>query len=356
MNEVWIAGLPKVELHLHLEGSLQPSTVAQLAARHGRDTAEVWPDGLPERFSFVDFPDFARQFWFGLSLLRSGDDLGAVIGALGRSLAASNVRYAEVTTTAYSHFAGGMSQADYGAALEAGRRDVFDAHGIRLAWVIDIPRDLEMPDSTVTTDYLAGPHAPSGLVAIGLGGYEVGFPARPYADAFARARSLGLKSVPHAGETEGSDSVLGALDALHADRIGHGVRCLEDPKLVERLAERGTMLEVCPTSNVLLGVSPSIELHPLRQLLDAGLNVCLNTDDPGSFGTDLNTELQLATIITASTSTDFARCSSPRSTPRSSRPSTARRSKPRSGRTRNRRERSAQPPWKSGVSQIRWAR
>ena len=289
----WIEGLPKVELHVHLEGSLRPAIVAELAARHGRDTAEVWPEGLPESFSFVDFPDFARQFWFGLSLLRTGDDLRAVIGALGQSLHDNNVRYAEVTSTAFSHLRGGMSAADYGAALDAGGRDVLDRFGVRLAWVIDIPRDLEPPDSRATVDFLAGSHAPVDTVGIGLGGYEVGFPAEPYAGAFAAAVALGLHSVPHAGETEGAHSVAAAFDTLAAERIGHGVRCLEDPELVRRLADAGTMLEVCPTSNVLIGVASSIHDHPLPALLDAGLNVSINTDDPGSFGTDLNNELQL---------------------------------------------------------------
>jgi len=289
----WIEGLPKVELHVHLEGSLQPATVAALAARHTKDTAEVWPDGLPESFSFVDFPDFARQFWFGLSLLRTGDDLRAVIGALGESLHANNVRYAEVTSTAFSHLRGGMSAADYGAALDGGRREVLDRFGVQLAWVIDIPRDIEPPHSRATVDFLAGPYAPSDTVGIGLGGYEVGFPAGPYADAFAAAMALGLHSVPHAGETEGASSVAAALDELAAERIGHGVRCLESTELTRRLADTGTMLEVCPTSNVLLGVAASIHDHPLPALLAAGLNVSINTDDPGSFGTDLNTELQL---------------------------------------------------------------
>ena len=289
----WIEGLPKVELHVHLEGSLQPATVAALAARHGRDTTEVWPEGLPESFSFVDFPDFARQFWFGLSLLRTGDDLRAVIDALGRSLHDNNVRYAEVTSTAFSHLRGGISAADYGGALNAGSRDVHDRFGVQLAWVIDIPREIELPDSRATIDFLAGPHAPVDTVGIGLGGYEVGYPAGPYADAFAAAIALGLHSVPHAGETEGASSVAAAIDSLGAERIGHGVRCLEDAELVRRLADAGTMLEVCPTSNVLLGVAASIEEHPLPALLGAGLNVSINTDDPGSFGTDLNTELEL---------------------------------------------------------------
>lgn len=290
----WIVALPKVELHLHLEGSMTPTTVGMLAERHGIDTTGIWPDGLPERFSFDGFPDFARQFQFGLKLLRTGADLEAIIVALAADLAAHNVRYAEVTSTVYTHLTAGLAAADYGAALTAGRRRAAAEYGVALAWVIDVPRDLEMPGSTVTIDFLESPHCPDGTIAIGLGGYEVGFPPEPYADVFARARALGLASLPHAGETEGPASIVGALDQLGARRIGHGVRCLEDPELVARLRDTGVPLEVCPTSNVLLHVVDTIEAHPLRALLDAGLNVSLNTDDPGMFATDISTELQLA--------------------------------------------------------------
>jgi aminodeoxyfutalosine deaminase len=289
----WIAGLPKVELHVHLEGSMSPATVGLLASRHRIDTTSVWPDGLPERFSFDGFPDFARQFQFGLKLLRTGEDLETIVVALAANLAANNVRYAEVTSTVFTHLTSGMPAADYGAALSNGRRRALAEHGVSLAWVIDIPRDLELPDSTVTTDFLASPHAPDGTIGIGLGGYEVGFPPEPYANAFARAIALGLRSLPHAGETEGPASIIGALTDLRAERIGHGVRCIEDPALMSMLRDTGTTLEVCPTSNVLLAVFPGIAEHPVRALIDAGINVTLNTDDPGSFATDLTTELEL---------------------------------------------------------------
>jgi aminodeoxyfutalosine deaminase len=286
--------MPKVELHVHLEGSMSPTTVGLLARRHGVSTDEIWPDGLPEKFSFDGFLDFARQFFFGLRLLQTGDDLQTIVHALGADLALNNVRYAEVTTTVFTHITGGMAPADYGTALSAGRRQVLADFGVELAWVIDIPRDLETPDSMLTVDYLASGDVPDGLVAIGLGGYEVGFPPEPYAPQFARARALGLRSVPHAGETEGADSVRGALDALDAVRIGHGVRCLEDTELVARLRDTGTMLEVCPTSNLLLHVIDSMDDHPLPRLRDAGLRVCINSDDPGMFATDMTTELAIA--------------------------------------------------------------
>lgn len=293
-----IAALPKVELHVHLEGSMSVATVAALSERHDVDPTSVWPDGLPERFSFDGFPDFANQFFYGLSLLRTGDDLTTITEELARTMADQNIRHAEVTTTAYAHFLDrsdrpGMSWVDYRDGLNEGRKRAA-AIGVDISWVIDIPRDLEMPDQTVTIDYLESTATPDGLVAIGLGGYEVGFPAAPYADHAARARALGLRSVPHAGETEGADSVRSAVDDWHADRIGHGVRCLEDPALVAQLVEKGIMLEVCPTSNDLLHVVERIEDHSLPALRGAGLRVCLNTDDPGWFDTDLNTELSIA--------------------------------------------------------------
>ncbi len=290
----WIANLPKVELHVHLEGSMSPATVATLAARHGSDPSSIWPRGFPEHFHFDGFPDFARQFLFGLEQLRTGDDLETAVMALGADLAANGVCYAEVTTTVYSHLRAGMAAADYGAALDRGQQRVRREHGVELAWIIDIPRDLEARDSTVTIDFLAGPHAPIGVVAIGLGGYEVGFPPEHFAASFDRARALGLRSAPHAGETEGASSVRGALDALGAERIGHGVRCLEDGELVRRLVDGGIMLEICPTSNVLLGVSPTLAEHCLPTLRSAGLRTCVNTDDPGMFATDLSTEFAIA--------------------------------------------------------------
>ncbi len=290
----WIAAMPKVELHLHLEGSLSPATVGLLAQRHQSDPTEIWPNGLPEKFSFDGFPDFARQFNFGLRQIKTGDDLETTVLALAAQLASDNVRYAEVTTTVFTHLHSGMPAADYGQALSRGRSRAMAEHGVDLSWVIDIPRDLEMPDSTVTIDFLASANVPAGVIGIGLGGYEVGFPPEPYAEHFARAKALGLRSLPHAGETEGPASITGALDVLGAERIGHGVRCLEDPALVTRLSEDGVMLEVCPTSNLLLQVVESLEAHPLRALIDADVRVCLNTDDPGMFATDINNELMIA--------------------------------------------------------------
>lgn len=297
----WLQGLPKLELHVHLEGSMSVATVRELTERHGVDPTPVWPGGFPEVFSFDGFPSFAAQYFYGLSLLRTADDLAVVTDDLAVTLAAQNVRYAEITTTAYTHFLErddrpGMSWSEYREGLDEGQRRA-RRRGVELGWIVDIPRDLEMPDETVTIDYLESSETPAALVAIGLGGYEVGFPAAPYRPHFERAAAIGLPAVPHAGETEGADSVRQAVVDLGAARIGHGVRCLEDPDVVRLLREREIMLEVCPTSNDLLQVVERIEDHPLPALIDAGLRVCLNTDDPGWFATDLVHELEVATEV-----------------------------------------------------------
>lgn len=301
----WLTALPKVELHCHLEGSMSVATVAALSARHGVDPTILWKDGLPDAFSFVDFPDFGLQYFYGVSMLRSAEDIATVTEDLAVTLASQNVRYAELTTTAYTYFldtAGlevgrpPVAPEEYRDGLNEGRRRAA-THGVDLGWVVDIPRDIEGPESTVTTDFVCGPLAPDGLIGLGLGGYEVGNPAAPYRDRFAQAKAAGLRSLPHAGETEGADSVAQALSDLGAERIGHGVRCLEDPAVVERLVEADVMLEVCPTSNLLLGVVDDLASHPLPKLRDQGLRVCLNTDDPGWFATDLVTELRIGSDV-----------------------------------------------------------
>lgn len=293
MND-WLLDLPKVELHCHLEGSMSSATVKTLADEHDADWSSVWSGAIPDRFSFVDFPDFGRQYLFGLSLLKGEGALVTAVDAVAATLARQNVRYAELTTTAFSHFLGGMTYGQYRDELNEGRRRAA-VRGVYIGWVIDIPRDLEMPYQSVTIDYLESGDTPDGLVGIGLGGYEVDFPAAPYADHFARAVALGLHSVPHAGETEGAESIRQAVDDLGAERIGHGVRVLEDPELTARLVDAGIMCEVCPTSNLLLGVVDDLDDHPLPRMIDAGLRVCINTDDPGWFDTDLLTELEIAT-------------------------------------------------------------
>lgn len=289
----FVNGLPKCELHVHLEGSLRPTTVAALAVRHGVDVGT--PAQLAGRYEFRDFDHFIELFTLGLTVIRRGEDLVDATVALAAELAAQNVRYAEVTTTAYAHVVQGeLATADYVAALGEGRRRARVDHGVQLGWIVDIPRGFEHPGAGFTADLLTGSDCPDGTVAIGLGGPEIGYPARDYAASFARVRAVGLGCVPHAGETAGAAYVRDALDHLTPDRIGHGVQCLDDPGVVADLRDRHIPLEVSITSNVLLGVVASAATHPLSQLRERGVVCSLNTDDPAFFSTTLTDELLLA--------------------------------------------------------------
>jgi adenosine deaminase len=288
-----IEGLPKVELHVHLEGSIPPATALALARRRGVSLpgAEGGVEGLRARYRFSDFRSFIDLYLAISSTLVEAEDFEEAVAEVGRDLAAQNVRYAEMTVTPMTHVARGVGDAVLLDGLVRGRARAREEHGVELAWVFDIVRTL--PDQAAPTLELALRGRDHGVVGLGLSGPE----ARPHdiealAPVFARARAEGLASLPHAGEMAGPESVRAALDRLGAHRIGHGVRSLEDPALVERLVAERIPLEVCPSSNVALGVVPSLREHPLPALIDAGIELSLASDDPPLFGTSLVEEFR----------------------------------------------------------------
>jgi aminodeoxyfutalosine deaminase len=226
-----------------------------------------------------------------MSAMRSGDDLLRAVDALAAELASQHVRYAEVTTTAYAHHVNGMAPDEYREALDVGAKRARTI-GVDLGWIVDIPRSVEPPEEEWTARFVTGPHAPADLVAIGLGGPEAEYPAQWYANSFSRAAASSVPAVLHAGEVAGPHSVWKALE-LGSRRIGHGVRSLEDPGLVRHLVDEAVPVEVSVTSNVLLGVFTSVQEHPLPEMIAAGMNVSLNTDDPAYFSTTLVDELVL---------------------------------------------------------------
>ncbi|MGI9647353.1 MAG: adenosine deaminase family protein, partial [Acidimicrobiia bacterium] len=217
-------------MHVHLEGSLRPDTMFRLAECNEIDLGAASADDLTERYEFGSFDAFLDLFMQGLAVLRTGEDFTLAVVALAGELADQRVRYAEVTTTPFNHHRRGIPMEDYVAGLNEGRRLARVDHGVEIGWICDIPRELEEPHSDFTVDLITGPDAPQGVVALGLGGPEVGFPPDLFSTSFARAKAAGLGSVPHAGETVGPASVWGAIRSLHADRIGHGVRAVEDPE------------------------------------------------------------------------------------------------------------------------------
>lgn len=291
--DAFVRALPKAELHLHLEGSVAPAVAHRLARRHGVALPGVDLDDdaadLRRAFPFTDFGGFLRLYLAIASCLREADDFTAIVEALGESLHAQGVGYAEVTFTPALHRSRGVPDAVMIEGLVAGRRRVLERRDVLVRWVFDVvcifPAQAEPTLAFARAMERADPGATVGL---GLAGPE----DRPHAiaplvDVFARARAEGLHVLPHAGELAGAERIWEVVRALGAERLGHGVRCLEDPALVEHLRDRGIALEVCPSSNVRLGVVRSLAEHPLPRLLDAGLRVSLGSDDPPLFDTDL---------------------------------------------------------------------
>lgn len=288
--EEFIRAMPKVELHVHLEGSIRPETLLDLAERNGVELPARSADDLREWYAFRDFDHFVEVYLKAASCIRTPADVERIASDFLEGQAAQNVLHSEVTYTASTQrMLSGIPLDDQLEAINRARAVAERDHGITMSLTIDYPRHLD-PDAFVEVAHWAVENSSRGVSALGLGGPEVGYPPELFRRAFAVAREAGLPSVPHAGETEGPESIRGALRALDAVRIGHGVRCLEDPDLVAELRETRIPLEVCPTSNVCLGVAPSFSEHPLPRLLDAGLYVTLNSDDPPMFGTTFTDE------------------------------------------------------------------
>jgi aminodeoxyfutalosine deaminase len=295
--EAYLRAVPKAELHLHLEGAIQPETLLKLAHRNGVELPAADVEGLRKWFMFRDFPHFADIYRVIIRCLRAPEDFELMVYELGSNLASQHVRYAEVTTSASSHVRRGIPFEDYFAAITRGRERAKADFGIELRWVFDIVRDYETQELCLQwADYTTGiaiEGLSNGVVALGLAGKEVGNPAAPYAPFFERARAAGVHSDPHAGETDGPHSVWSALRDLRAERIGHGVHSIEDPELVAYLAEHKVALEICPTSNIALGEYGHAGVHPLAALYNAGVPVTINSDDPPLFNTNINAEVAL---------------------------------------------------------------
>jgi aminodeoxyfutalosine deaminase len=292
-TDSFIHGLPKAELHVHMQGAASAETILALSQRY---PDEGLPQDLPAMEAFYRFTDFAafiRTYVAVSRLVRTADDVYDLAVGLSRDLARCNVRYAEATVTADSHLKVGIESDALSDALTRGRRDAREQHGVELAWVFDIDGEFGTPSGQRTLDWIRD-FRPDGTIGYGLGGPEAGIARSDYGALFARARDLGLRSLPHAGETVGPHEIWSAIDDLHAERIGHGITAASDPALMDTLAERRIALEVCPTSNVCTGAVASLEEHPFPILREAGVALTINTDDPGMFSTDLDAEYRIA--------------------------------------------------------------
>jgi adenosine deaminase len=289
--ESYLLAIPKVELHIHLEGSTQPETLLMLADRHGVKLPAQTIEGLRDLYKFRNFHDFIDIYMMILECLQTPLDISDAVYRFASEMARQNIRYAEVTWTPQFYVKG--KQMPFPVLLEAindGRTRAKREWGVWMQWIPDIVRN--MPDyKQEVAEWVSSDLArEGGVVALGLGGFEVDYPPELFTEQARYALEHGLPVNPHAGETVGPSSIWGSIRSLQATRIGHGVRSVEDPTLVQYLAEHQIPLEVNVTSNLCLQVYPSYAQHPLKQLHEAGCLVTINSDDPPLFNTDLTSE------------------------------------------------------------------
>ncbi|KUH36720.1 MULTISPECIES: adenosine deaminase [Streptomyces] len=289
----FIAGLPKAELHVHHVGSASPRIVSELAARHPDSAVPTDPEALVDYFTFTDFAHFIDVYLSVVDLVRTPEDVRLLTYEVARDMARQNIRYAELTVTPYSSTRRGIDAKAFMEAIEDARTAAEAELGVVLRWCFDIPGEAGL-EAAEETARLAVDLRPEGLVSFGLGGPEIGVPRPQFKPYFDRAIAAGLHSVPHAGETTGPETVWDALRDLRAERIGHGTSAVRDPRLLAHLAEHRIALEVCPTSNIATRAVTDLDLHPIKEMVAAGVLVTINSDDPPMFGTDLNGEYAIA--------------------------------------------------------------
>jgi adenosine deaminase len=288
-----LLAMPKVELHVHLEGSIRPETLLKLAKRHSMPLPADDVASLREWYKFRDFPHFVEVYVAISKCIRTPEDLELIAKEFLEGQAEQNILHSEVTYTASTiekHI--GIPFEDQIAALRRAIRYGKDELGVSMSLIIDIVRGDPAERAKQVAEWVADSLG-DGVCALGLAGEER-LGTSEYESAFRVALDRGVPIVTHAGETCGPEVIWDCLKYAKASRIGHGVRCLEDPMLVSKLRELQIPLEVCPSSNVCLGVFPSWSDHPLKTLMDEGLYITLNSDDPPMFNTTLTEEFERA--------------------------------------------------------------
>ena len=283
---------PKIELHVHLEGTVRPGTLREIATRNDY----ALPDDLESLYEFRDFAHFIEVWILTTNALRTADDFRQVVVDYAEEAASHGAVYLEGIFSPAERISRGVGWDEIFSGYCDGAEEARELHGVEVRLTPDIYRGATAEQAENVVRYSAK-YRDRGVVAVGLGGLEADFPPEPYEPAFTLARSLGLASVPHAGEVAGPPSVRGALEALGADRIRHGIRAVEDAGLVAELAGRGTVLDVCPLSNLRTGAVRSLQEHPLPQLVAAGVQCSISTDDPAMFDTDLTRDYEAAASL-----------------------------------------------------------
>jgi adenosine deaminase len=279
--------LPKVELHLHLEGAIPLPTLWELVRKYGGDAEVPTIEALADRFRYRDFTHFIETWVWKNQFLREYDDFTFVAAEVARDLVAQNVLYVEAFCSPGDFEQHGLTTQRTTEAIRKGLREV---SGVEVALITDLVRDYGPERGQVTLDTIREIRDELGIVGIGIGGSEPRCPPEPYADVYERARAFGFRTTAHAGEACGPESVWGAIRALRVDRIGHATSAFRDPALVDYLARHGIALELCVISNLRTGAVRSIAAHPVREYFERGIPLSINTDDPKLFNNSLAEE------------------------------------------------------------------
>jgi aminodeoxyfutalosine deaminase len=284
---------PKIELHVHLEGTVRPATLLEIARRNDHALPAETEEGLAALYDFRDFAHFIEIWILTTNALQREEDFRQVVVDYAAEAASHGAVYLEAIFSPGERVKRGVGWDAIFSGYCDGAQEARELHGVEVRLTPDIVRGFPLGEAEQVVRYSAR-YRERGIVGVGLGGLEADFPPEPYEPAFTLARELGLASVPHAGEVAGPPSVRGALEELGADRVRHGIRAVEDVGLVRELAGRGTVLDVCPISNVRTRAVASLEAHPLPQLVAAGVRCSISTDDPAMFGTDLSADYDAA--------------------------------------------------------------
>jgi aminodeoxyfutalosine deaminase len=295
---------PKIELHVHLEGAIRPATLLEIARRNGEPLPADTVDGLRRLYEFTDFAHFIDVWIRTTNCLRTADDFRRVVVDYAGEAAGFGAVYLEGIFSPSERVMRGVGWDEVFTGYAEGAVEAYERHGVVVRLTPDIYRTLE-PELAQECARQSVRYADRGVVGFGLGGLEAAGPAAPYARAFAIARDGGLALVPHAGEAAGADSIREIL-GFDPARIRHGVRAVEDAGVLAEIADRGLVLDVCPTSNLRTRVVASLPAHPLPRLRAAGVPCTINTDDPAMFGTDLGREYEIAAGLGVSAADAYA--------------------------------------------------
>jgi aminodeoxyfutalosine deaminase len=296
--------VPKIELHVHLEGAIRPATLLEIARRNGETLPADTVEGLTALYEFTDFKHFIEVWILTTNCLRTADDFRRIVVDYAEEAASFGAVYLEGIFSPPERVMRGIAWDEIFTGYAEGAVEAFERHGVTVRFTPDIFRNgcsQELADECARTSVR---YRDRGVVGLGIGGYEPGAPLAPYKNAIAIAQDGGLGFVPHAGEAAGPESIREALD-LGAVRLRHGIRAVDDPGLLAEIVARGIVLDVAPVSNLRTGVVTSVADHPLPALHAAGALCSINTDDPAMFNTDLGRDYEMAASLGVSAADAF---------------------------------------------------